>query len=97
MNTLSLIIFMSLFWILFSQLNQLRSANEGCCGDKSCGKSSFDNGLWTITLLISIVLSIFVIYRFYELYTGSSMRARLFRKNPVKALSSQGAELMFGK
>ena len=42
MNIFTTVVFMSLFWILFSQLNELRSANTGCCGDSSCGTSEWD-------------------------------------------------------
>ena len=97
MNTLNLIIFMSLFWIIFSQLNQLRSANEGCCADKSCGTTDFDKLLWGVTLTMSIILSLLFIYDLYYIYSNSSMRARSFRANPVQSLAEQGTELMFGK
>lgn len=97
MNTINLIIFMSLFWIIFSQLNQLRSSNEGCCADKSCGTTDFDKLLWGVTLTLSIILTLLLVYNLYDMYSNSSMRARIFRANPVKTLAEQGTELMFGK
>lgn len=85
---------MSLFWIIFSQLNQLRSSNEGCCSDKSCGTSDFDKLLWGVTLTISIILTLLLVYNLYYMYTSYSTKARLFRANPIKTVLEEGAELI---
>lgn len=97
MNTINIIIFMTLFWIIFSQLYELRQSNEGCCSDKSCGKSDFDVFLFNGSLLMGGFFTLLFIYRLFELYMGSDMRARSFRANPVQSLAEQGTELMFGK
>jgi len=55
-----LVLYLSLFWILFSQLNELFNANKGCCKDNSCGKSMWDRWIWNITLIVSILLTLYV-------------------------------------
>lgn len=96
MNIFTTVVFMSLFWILFSQLNQLRSANDGCCGDQSCGSSGWDRMMWGINLTAAILLTLFFLYKALEYYEGSSLEARDFRRNPTRSIANQ-AGLMFGK
>ncbi len=93
MNLLNTIIFMSLFWILFSQLNQMRNAEEGCCKDKTCGKSGFDQLMWGITLTIAILLTLFLVYKIgYLYYKVRGKGSNLFKQT----LAKQGTELLFG-
>lgn len=96
MNIFTTVVFMSLFWILFSQLNELRSANTGCCGDNSCGTSDWDKAMWGINLTVAILLTLFFLYKVLEYYEGSSLEARDFRANPARSLGKQ-AGLLFGK
>ena len=96
MNIFTTVVFMSLFWILFSQLNELRSANTGCCGDSSCGTSEWDKAMWGINLTVAILLTMFFLYKVLEYYEGSSLEARDFNANPARSLGKQ-AGLLFGK
>lgn len=96
MNIFTTVVFMSLFWILFSQLNELRSANNGCCGDKSCGSSEWDRTMWGINLTVAILLTLFFLYKVVEYYEGSSLEARDFKLNPTRSIAKQ-ARLLFGK
>lgn len=97
MNSINIIIFATLFWVIFSQLYELRNANTSCCSDKSCGKTEFDEFLYNGSLLLASFFSFLFLYRLFELYMGSDMRARSFRANPAKSLANEGTELLFGK
>lgn len=97
MNTINIIIYATLFWVIFSQLYELRNANDGCCSNKSCGKSEFDEFLYNGSLLLSSFFTFLFLYRLLELYMGSDMRARNFRANPAKSLANEGTELLFGR
>lgn len=93
MNLVLVILLMSFSWILFSQLNEIRSANEGCCKTNSCGKSGFDNMMWISSLIFSIVFTLFMLYKFFLIYTDVYMNKG---KGVVQVMEKAGTELMFG-
>jgi hypothetical protein len=92
MNLFLVILVKSVLWILFSQLNELRNANDGCCKTQSCGKSGFDKFLWNGTLIAAIIFTLLFIYRLYLIYTPTG-RLISSSSNFVNAAT----EMMFGK
>jgi hypothetical protein len=52
-------------WIAFSQLNELKNAddpNTGCCKDSSCGKSGWDGFIWVVVMVMSIVGTLWCVW-----------------------------------
>ena len=92
MNWFLIILSMSVLWILFSQLNELRSANDGCCKTKSCGQHSFDKTLWTGTLIAAIIFTLLFIYKIYLIATPTG---RLI--SAESNVAAAATEMMFGK
>jgi len=94
MNWFLVTVSMSVLWILFSQLNELRNANEGCCKSKSCGKHSFDKFLWNGTLTVAIIFTLMLCFKMYMLYTKKAIMAT--PEGRVLGAVNQGVEMMFG-
>lgn len=94
MNWFLVILSMSVLWILFSQLNELRNANEGCCKTKSCGTHGFDRFLWNGTLTTAIIFTLLFLYKLYMLYARTALMAT--PQGRVLSAVNQGVEMMFG-
>jgi hypothetical protein len=48
-------------WVMFSSMNALSSAGEGCCETKTCGKSVVDKIVWWVNLFIAVMFSLYVV------------------------------------
>ena len=94
MNWFLVTLSMSVLWILFSQLNELRGANEGCCRSNTCGKHSFDKFLWNGTLSTAIIFTLLFLYKLYMLYARTALMAT--PQGRVFNAVNQGVEMMFG-
>ena len=93
MNIFLVALIMSVFWIIFSQVNELKSANEGCCKTKTCGTSGFDHTLWATSLTLAIGFTLFLIFKGYMLYKSRRLNTLNTAKNTLGEL---GTEMMFG-
>ena len=89
-------VLMSLLWILFDQLNRLRTANDGCCRDNSCGKRQWDSMLWKVALILAIIMTLFMVYKIYQLLMSNETTAKMFRRNPAKSVAVEAREMVFG-
>ena len=96
MKFVTIAVFMSLFWILFDQLNKLRTANEGCCRDNSCGKNQWDSALWSISLALAIILTLMMVYKIYQMLMSNSTTAKMFRRSPARSVAAEAREMVFG-
>lgn len=67
MNLFTLVLVATLSWITFSVLNEIASAKDGkgCCETKDCGTSFFDTVFWWTYLVISIVVTVYILVKVY--------------------------------
>lgn len=61
-NILFYMVLMIVFWIVFAQLDKLKSADKNCCTTQSCGKDAFDGFFWNTFLAFGIMSTIAFIY-----------------------------------
>ena len=60
LNLVPFILAFIVSWLAFSSLNELKTANSGCCKDNSCGKQGVDQIAWWTTLVIGIISSVVI-------------------------------------
>jgi hypothetical protein len=92
MNLFTLVLVATLSWITFSVLNELASAKDGkgCCETKDCGASFFDTVFWWTYLVISIVVTVYILVKVYL-----DIPLPLPGKTLAKAVE-KGTEMAFG-
>lgn len=61
-NVIFYMVLMILLWIMFSQLDKLKSANEKCCTTQTCGKDPLDGFFWTAFLSFGIMATLAFLY-----------------------------------
>lgn len=61
-NIMFYMVLMIILWIMFSQLDKLKSANEKCCTNQSCGKDPLDGFFWSTFLAFGIMATLAFVY-----------------------------------
>lgn len=61
-NVMIYMVLMIILWIFFSQLDKLKSANDKCCTNQSCGKDPLDGFFWSTFLAFGIAATIAFLY-----------------------------------